>query len=129
MTEEIKKENVGTELLEKVIKEGVEVYKVAKDKLADGFQWQKDSLPIVWEVKDLSFIFTKWKEIAEEGEDLTFEEFETLIQKLIGELGGTSEEIQELIVSATDWIKASYAMYMSIKSIVDKSKEGKELLG
>jgi hypothetical protein len=124
MTEEIKKENVGTELLEKVIKEGVEVYKVASEKLADGFQWQKDSLPIVWEVKDLSFIFTKWKEIAEEGKDLSFDEFETLIQKLIGELGGTSEEIEELIICATDWIKSTYDMYMSVKKIVDKNKLG-----
>lgn len=124
MTEEVEKAGVGTELLERIIKEGIEVYSVAKSKLADGFQWQKDALPITWEVKDLSFIFTQWKEIAEEGEDLTFEEFETLIQKLIGELGGTSEEIEELIICATDWIKSTYDMYMSIKKIVDKNKLG-----
>lgn len=122
MTEEVEKAVVGTELLEKVIKEGIEVYKVAKDKLADGFQWQKDVFPIVWEVKDLSFIVTNWEKLADEGSDLSFEEFECLIQKLIEDLGGASDEVEELILNATDFIKISYKTYLSIKKIVDSKK-------
>lgn len=122
MTEEVKAEKFGTEFLERIIKEGVEVYKVAKDKLSDGFQWQKDTFPIVWEVKDLAFIVTSWEKIAEEGTDISFEEFEALVNKIVTEIGGTSESVQELIQNATVWIDSSYKMYQSIKRLVEEKQ-------
>ena len=113
------KEVVGIDMLKKFIKESVEVYRVVCKQLEDGYQWT-DVLPIVWEAKDLSFMVSNWENFSKELKDLSFEEFDALINSIIEEIGGTTEEIKELIMNASEFIEASYKMYLSVKKISKK---------
>ena len=119
MTEVKADATVGDDLLKKIIKEGIDVYKIIKAKLADGFQWT-DMIPIVWEVKDMSFLVTDWKDVVVQFDNMTPEKFDDLVKELLTDIGGTPDEVATLINESAGFLEAAYGMYIAIKNIADK---------
>jgi len=109
-------EKVGIDLLKRLVKEVVELGKVANEKLKDGYQWT-DLLAIGMEGKDLTFAFTNWAEIKEQFDDLSTEEIKALVDELVLEMGFTDEEVLDLIESTVTFAEAGYNLFKAIKAL------------
>lgn len=109
-------EKKGIELLQKLVKEVVELGKVADTKLDDGFQYS-DLFAIAMEGKDLAFVFSNWVEVREQFDDLSVAEIKELVNNLVTELGFTDEEILELIEKSVEFAEAGYNLFVAIKAM------------
>ena len=107
---------LGIDKLQKVIIEGVDVFRVAQDKLSDGFQWT-DAISIGMEAKDLSFVVTNWAEVKAQFNDIDPDEIEALIMALVKELGVTNEKALNLIHKSLNFLTAGYELGVAIKDL------------
>lgn len=107
---------VGIELLKKLVKELVQLGKVTNEELKDGYQWT-DLWSIFGEAKDLTFVFTNWKEIKSQFDDLDQQEIKDLVDSLVGELDIKEEEIVDLIEKSVDFAESGYELFLAIKAL------------
>lgn len=106
----------GVELLQKFIKESVELGKVVDNQLEDGWQWM-DLWKIVGEAKDLTFVYKQWGDIKNQFNDLTKEEIVELSKTVIGELGLTDEKILVLVDSIIEFAESTYNLVLAFKGL------------
>jgi hypothetical protein len=102
--------------LKRLVKEVVELGKVANEKLKDGYQWM-DLLAIGMEGKDLSFVFTNWTSVREQFDDLSTAEIKELVDELVTELGFTDEEVLDLIETSVAFAESGYNLFIAIKAL------------
>jgi len=109
---------MNNDILVKVIKEVLDVYKVGKEQLADGFQ-TKDIIPILWEAKDLNIVISqapaiksRWNEIKADPKQI-----EALVLALMEELGITRPEVLNLAQAVMNFLEAGYQVYIAVKAL------------
>lgn len=105
---------VGIELTKKLVVESLDVIDVSLEKLKDGFQLS-DVFSIFMEAKDLDFLFSQYKELAEEIKDLDDTEIETLVDLTISELEIENEHLKDFVVKLIKFIHSGYELFVSYK--------------
>ena len=106
----------GVELLQKFIKESIEVGQLVDEQLEDGWQWT-DLWSILGEAKDLTFVWKQWSEIKNQFNDLTKSEIIELAKTVVAELGLTDEKILNLINHIIEFAEATYNIVLAFKDL------------